>query len=471
MIWKIVLILYVLLIIRLIYSIILEYDNRNPVKTISWIFTVIFLPLIGILAYYMLGRNTSKRRSRFRKWRDEFNLRHKRTFKLDKNDPVYNEHYELKNLIYNVEHAPILSGNNIEVYPSGKIKFEHLLKDIDDATNHIHIFYYAIGDDVIGGKLKEKLIKKVKEGVAVRLIYDGLGCNKTKIKYFKQMKDAGVEVKAFLPLSFPRILRNINYRNHKKIVIIDGKIGYTGGINVKDAYVDGLEWGKWNDTHFKIEGAGAQGLQSVFLADWFYVSGEYLEYDRYYPTLGSPGQSLVQIVNSEPLGIHFSVLEAMFVAITRAKKYVYIETPYFIPPACLLRAIQTAAMSGIDVRLIIPRRSDNGSVQHAANTFIESLLRNKVKVYQYTAGFTHSKLMVIDDEIVIAGSTNLDIRSLELHFETNIFIYDKSTAETVKEIYYNDIKDSEMIEFDRWIKRPKRIKFMEACFRLVSPLF
>lgn len=471
MVWNIFLIIYILILVWLIYSIIIDYDNKNPVKTICWIFTVTFIPVIGMLFYYVVGRNLRKKRSKFKKWRNEFNDQHKREFKFDKDDPVYHQNWELKNLIYNIERAPVFSGNNIEVYPSGKIKFEHLLKDVETAKEHIHIFYYAIGDDKIGGQLKDKLIKKVKEGVEIRLIYDGLGCNKTNIRYFREMQQAGVDVRTFLPLTFARILRNINYRNHKKIVIIDGTVAYTGGINVKDSYIDGLAWGKWNDTHFKIEGPGAQGLQSVFLADWYYVSGEYLNDDKYYPEIGSLGNSPVQIVNSEPLGLHANVLEAMFVAITRAKKYVYIETPYFIPTACLLRAIQTAAMSEIDVRLIIPRRSDNGSVQHASNTFIETLLRNKVKVYQYTAGFTHSKLMVIDDELVIAGSTNLDIRSLELHFETNIFIYDREAAEKVKEIYYNDIADSEIIELDRWIRRPKSTKFMEACFRLASPLF
>jgi len=374
-------------------------------------------------------------------------------------------------MITALEHTALFPGNNIEVYPSGKIKFEHLLKDIENAQKHINIFYFTIGDDKIGKRLKDKLIKKVKDGLEIRLIYDGMGCNQTHRKYFNEMKDAGIDVRTFLPLRFPSILRNINYRNHKKIVIIDGKIAYTGGINVKDEYIDGLPWGKWNDCHFKIEGTGAQGLQSVFLADWYYVSGEYLSSDTFYPPVNIIGKSYVQIVNSEPLGRHANILEAMFVAITRAKKSVYIETPYFIPSTDLLRAIQTAAMSGLDVRLVMPRRSDNGKVQHASNTFIESLLRNNVKVYQYIDGFTHTKLMVIDDDLVIAGSANLDIRSLELHFETNIFIYDREVADAAKQVYYNDMANSEVIELEQWINRPKRIKFMEACFRLFSPLF
>lgn len=468
----IILLVYIVIVLLLIYQIIVDYNNSSPVKAISWIMAVIFFPVLGMLAYYIVGRNTRKKRSKFQKWRNEFNQQCKREFKFDKNDPIYkNSFTELKTMVYKLERSPVFSGNKIDVYPGGKIKFEHLLKDIENAENHIHIFYYAIGDDKIGRELKNKIIEKVKQGIKVRLIYDGLGCNKTNRNYFRQMTDAGVEVRTFLPLSFPKILRSINYRNHKKIVIIDGKIAYTGGINVKDEYVDGLKWGRWNDCHFKIEGAGAQGLQSVFLADWYYVSNEYLESPQYFPEVGSPGNSPVQIVNAEPLGLNANIRDAIFTAITHAKKYVYIETPYFIPTPCLIRAIETASLSGIDVRLIIPKRSDNGSVQHASNSYIEQMLRNHVKVYQYMDGFTHSKLIVIDDELVIAGSTNIDIRSLELHFETNILIYDKNIANTVKDIYHTDIKNSEQINLDEWIKRSKLVKFKEDCFRLLSPLF
>lgn len=471
-IWYYVLIVYILLVLGLIFTIIVDYDNRNPVKTICWIMVVIFIPLLGMLAYYMVGRNVRKKRSKFRKWREEFNLRNKSRYKIDRSDPIYKDNFkELKTIIFNLEQSPVFTGNRIEVFPDGKSKFHRLLKDIDNAQEHIHIFYYAIGDDRIGNKLKNRLIDKAKAGVKVRLIYDGLGCNKTNLVYFKQMIEGGVEVETFLPLRFPRALRSINYRNHKKIVIIDGRMAYTGGINVKDEYVDGLKWGKWNDLHFKVEGPGAMGLQSVFLADWYYVSGQYLSSPGYYPSVGIMGESPVQIVNAEPLGNHANIKEAMFTAITRAKKYVYIETPYFIPTECLIRAIQTVAMSGIDVRLVMPKRSDNVNVQYASNSYVEELLRNKVKVYQYMEGFTHSKMIVIDDELVIAGSVNLDVRSLELLFETNMFIYDRNVAKTVKHIYLNDIADSKQVNLEEWMNRSRWTRFGEACFRLMSPLY
>lgn len=467
-----VLIVYVLFLFWMIYRIIVDYDNRNPVKTICWILVVVFIPVLGVVAYYMVGRNITKKRSKFQKWRNEFNRRNQRQYKVEKDDPVYTESCrELKALILSLEQSPVFTGNRIEVFPDGKSKFHRLLRDIDLAQDHIHIFYYAIGDDRIGNKLKNKLIEKAKQGIEVRLIYDGLGCNKTNENYFSQMIEAGVEVKSFLPLSFPRLLRSINYRNHKKIVLIDGKIAYTGGINVKDEYIDGLSWGKWNDTHFKVEGPGAMGLQSVFLADWYYVSGQYLSSLKYYPTSGIMGEAALQVVNAEPLGIHANIKEALFTAITRARKYVYIETPYFVPTECLIRAIQTVAMSGIDVRLIIPKRSDNVNVQYASNSYVEELLRNKVKVYQYVAGFTHSKLMIIDDELTIVGSGNLDVRSLELLFETNLFIYNKNVAKTVKHIYLNDLADSEEVNLQAWMNRGKGVRLCEACFRLMSPLF
>lgn len=471
-IWYCVLVVYITLLLVLVYTIIIDYDDKNPVKTICWILVVIFLPLLGVSAYYIVGRNVSKKRSKFRLWREEFNRRQQFVSPNGDIESVHTAHYkELKSLILNLEQSPVFGGNKVSVYPGGKSKFCSLFEDIECAESHIHIFYYAIGDDHIGNELKEKIINKVKQGVKVRLLYDGLGCNKTNRKYFKQMIDAGVEVRTFLPLSFPRFLRSVNYRNHKKIVIIDGRIAYTGGINVKDVYIDGLPWGRWNDIHFKVEGSGASGLQSVFLADWYYASGEYLSSPEYYPDVEVCGEVPIQIVNAEPLGMHSNIMEAMFTAISRAKKYVYIETPYFIPTECLLQAIQTVAMSGIDVRVVMPEKSDNDFVQYASNSYVEKLLRNKVRVYQYLNGFTHSKLMVIDDELVIAGSANMDIRSLELLFETNLFIYDKEVSQTVKSIYQTDMDNSKELNLNDWLHRSRSVKFREACFRLFSPVY
>lgn len=470
--WHWILIGYIVFLFVLIYTIIIDYDDKNPVKTICWILVVIFLPLIGVMAYYIVGRNVSKKRSKFRAWREEFNRHNQISSQTWQTEPIHPDHYkELKSLILNLEQSPVFGGNKVSVYPGGKSKFYSLFEDIVCAESHIHIFYYAIADDHIGNEFKEKIIEKVKQGVKVRLIYDGLGCNKTNKKYFKQMIEAGVEVRTFLPLSFPRLLRSVNYRNHKKIVIIDGRIAYTGGINVKDIYIDGLPWGRWNDIHFKVEGSGASGLQSVFLADWYYASGQYLSAPEYYPQVGIFGDVPIQVVNAEPLGMHSNVMEAMFTAISRAKKNVYIETPYFIPTEGLLQAIQTAAMSGIDVRLVMPKKSDNDFVQYASNSYVEKLLRNKVKVYQYLNGFTHSKLILIDDELVIAGSANMDIRSLELLFETNLFIYDKEVSQTVKNIYQDDMNNSEELHLHEWIHRSGAVKFREACFRLFSPVY
>lgn len=470
--WHWILIVYIAFLLVLIYTIIVDYDDKNPVKTICWILVVIFLPLLGILAYYIVGRNVSKKRSKFRAWREEFNRQRLISSQTGQTEPIHQEHYkELKSLILNLEQSPVFSGNKVSVYPGGKSKFCSLFEDIDCAESHIHIFYYAIGDDHIGNEFKEKIINKVNQGVKVRLLYDGLGCNKTNRKYFKQMLEVGVEVRTFLPLSFPRFLRSVNYRNHKKIVIIDGRIAYTGGINVKDEYINGLPWGIWNDIHFKIEGSGASGLQSVFLADWYYASGEYLSSSEYYPTAEVFGEIPIQIVNAEPLGMHSNIMEAMFTAISRAKRYVYIETPYFIPTEGLLVSIQTAAMSGIDVRLVMPKKSDNAFVQYASNSYVEKLLRNKVRVYQYLKGFTHSKLIVIDDELVVAGSANMDIRSLELLFETNLFIYDKEVSKTVKNIYQTDMDNSEELNLHDWLHRSHTVKFREACFRLFSPVY
>ncbi|MCD7915888.1 MAG: cardiolipin synthase [Tannerellaceae bacterium] len=344
-----------------------------------------------------------------------------------------------------------------------------MFADMEGASNHIHVLYYSLGAGEIGTRFRDMLIKKHREGVEVRVLYDAIGSNETPKKFLQVYKDAGIEIDAFSPIAPPRILHRINYRNHKKIVVIDGKIGHTGGMNVKDEYVKGLSWGKWKDVHVRIEGPGAQGLQSVFFTDWYYVYKEYLGYERYFPIVDPCGDNPLQIVTSEPLGEHRNILEGMIQAIMRAKKSVYIETPYFVPTDNMLTAIQATAMSGIEVFFVMPDRSDNAKVGYAPNSYVEQLLTSNIKVYRYTDGFIHSKLMVINDEITIVGSSNMDIRSFDLNFETTLFIYNPETARKAKEIILDDINNSRRVTRKEWEKRSTWQEFKEAFFRLFSP--
>ncbi|MCD8263555.1 MAG: cardiolipin synthase [Tannerellaceae bacterium] len=301
------------------------------------------------------------------------------------------------------------------------------------------------------------------------MVYDDIGCNETKNSFFKGMIKEDIAVANFTPIKFAKLIWRINYRNHKKIVVIDGKVGYTGGMNVKDEYVKGVSWGVWKDTHVRVEGPGAQALQAAFVIDWYYTKHELLQDTRYFPTVSFSGNVPLQFLTAEPLGNFSHIMMGMMEGITRAKRSVYIETPYFVPTDSIITALQTSALSGVEIHFVLPGRSDNAKVHYATKSYIQQLLCAGIHVYRYQAGFIHSKLMVIDDELTIVGSSNMDIRSFELNFEGSLFIYDQETACKAKEIILKDINDSKLMNEKEWEKRPKRKKFVEAFFRLFSP--
>lgn len=468
----IALVLYFLLLCGFVCQIILNYANTNPIKAVGWILAIVFIPVIGLILYIVVGRNLRRRRFRYQHLRDAMkkNGTIQYGFNVDCEYTISNHYEVLNRLLDKLSFMPMFPGNSVEFFSTGKDKFENLFRDINNAKDHINILYFTIGDDQIGNKFRELLAKKVSEGVEIRLLYDDMGCNETSPEYFKKMAESGVIVDVFAPLKFPRLLRSINYRNHKKIVVIDGEIAYTGGFNIKDEYVKGVEWGVWRDLHLRIQGSAAQGLQMTFITDWFYTSGEYLSDARFFPPIGVYGNNPMQVVSAEPLGLNANIMQGMLSAINRARRTIYIESPYVVPSDELLTALQNAALSGLDVKIIMPQRSDNPKVQRAANTYVSQLLSAGVEIYQYTSGFIHSKLMLIDDDLTIAGSSNLDMRSLDLNFETNVFIYDQSTVHKAMKIFEEDLKVSVRIRENIWNNRPLRTRFVESFFRLFSPL-
>jgi len=392
-------------------------------------------------------------------------------FNLQDQEVDNDNHRKLKKLLKNISYAPVLDGNSLEFYSTGKAKFEQLFADIEKAKYHVHILYYTFASDEIGQQLKDLLIRKVKDGVDVRVIYDDVGCIKTKSRFFKEMIKNGIKVDCFLPIRFPYIARRVNYRNHKKIVVIDGEIGYIGGMNIADVYLKGFKWGIWRDLSARIQGKAVHALQVTFLLDWFYSHKETLNDPHYFPKLPVLGKNPMQIVTSSPMYTFETLTEGFFQAINNAQRYVYIQTPYFIPSDQIIKAMQTAALSGVEVRLMIPKRSDNFLVCAASFSYIRSLLENNVKVYLYTAGFLHSKLIVIDDSLTIIGSTNMDTRSFELNFEDSAFIYDEETALKAKDIFAIDQNDSCLVELDKWKKRSKFKHYFESIMRLMTPVF
>ncbi len=419
-----------------------------------------------------MGQNLRKKSSLYDLMHKEVERETKREYDFNveaEECPADETYKELKCLLTHLTHLPVFPQNTIRFFTTGKEKFTHLFADMEKAVHHIHIIYYTIGDDKIGTALKEILIRKSREGVQVRVIYDNIGSEETHNKYFKELKAEGVQIVGVSPFRFPKILNRINYRNHRKIVVIDGKIGYTGGFNVKDMYIEGVEWGIWKDVHIRIEGTGVQGLQSIFILDWYFTYKEYLDSDDLFPEVKHSGKVPLQVVASEPLGEHRIIMQGMFQAITRAKRSVYIETPYFVPTDSILTAIQVTAMSGIEVIMVLPGRSDNMKVQYASNSYIQQLLCANVKIYRYQKGFIHSKMMVIDDELTIVGSSNMDIRSFDLNFEDMVFLYNKEVSSQAKAIILQDIEDSYPLTEKEWLARPESKEVREALYRLFSP--
>jgi len=456
------------MIVAVICVIILE--NRNPLKTISWILVLIFLPVIGIILYLHFGEEHRKKYSILRKLYKGLEKDYSPVFEIESTKCYPQQYDKLVTMLQNINDAPVLDGSKVDFFSDGKDKFRQFFADIENAKEHIHILYYKIIDDRLGQEFKQLLIKKARQGVAVRVIYDDVGSLRTKKKYFEEMKEGGVEVEAYLEVRIPRIARSINYRNHRKLAVIDGKIGYVGGMNIADCYVEGVSWGCWRDMQIRIEGNGVKGLQKVFLLDWYFSHKSLPQSPHYFPQTESYGDNPLQIVSSGPIDKYNSIERGILQAVNGANKNIYIQTPYFIPSETILTALQTAAISGVDIHVMIPKRSDNFFVDGATYSFVKDLLNYGIRVYLYSAGFIHTKCLVIDDFLTIVGSANMDVRSFELSFETNAFIYDENSAMKAKDIFLKDRDDSQEVFRSEWKKRPVLRRFFESVMRLFTPL-
>lgn len=460
--------LYTITIIGLIIVIIAE--NRNPLKTIPWVIVLLLVPGIGLIFYFFFGQDNRKKR-----------IISRRTYKRIINRPkmeriedpyaIAPETYKkLATLLNRSKTAPLLYAERIQIYTNGKDKFKDLLDDIRQAKHHIHLQYYIFCDDEIGREFQQLLIKKAHEGVQVRVIYDDVGCWNVKDKFFHEMKQNGIEIYPFLKVAFPVFTSKVNYRNHRKVVVIDGKIGYMGGMNVADRYWKGVSWGVWRDLHFRITGKAVYGLQTAFLIDWYVVSKQVLTSKIYYPALPVQTALLMQILTSGPVSPWRTLTQAYIYIITNAKQYVYIQTPYFLPTEGLNQALQVAARGGVDVRIMLPEHSDTQMANLASRSFLAEMIRAGVKIYFYQEGFLHSKLLLSDDYVTCIGSANMDFRSLEHNFEINAFVYQRDFAIQMKKIFMHDSEHSRRITPRVWLKRPLRKRFSESFMRLFSPL-
>ena len=453
-------------------------DNRQPAKTMAWALVIIFVPVVGLVFYLFFGINHRKERLVSQRSVDQLTKRSMLSFVEQHNLRIPERQKQLVDLFVNQSFSLPFKDNQVDIMTDGYAFFPELLKDISQATHHIHVDMYIFEDDALGRLLADALIDKARQGVAVRVIIDDVGCWKVSHQFYEQMREEGIEVAAYLPVRFPSFTSKVNYRNHRKLIVIDGKVGYIGGMNIALRYVKGMGKQPWRDTMLRITGGAVYGLQRAFLIDWYFVDRTLITDRVYYPPMltansrqPTANNCLAQIVTSGPTNPYPEIMQGYIRVILAAHRYVYIETPYFLPNEPVLFAIKTAARAGVDVRIICPLRSDARFTDWASRSYLREAHEAGVKVYLYQTGFLHSKLMVCDDSLTTCGSTNVDFRSFENNFEANAFIYDEGTAIRIKNVFLRDQENAVLLS-----DLPKRLhpsfkkRLWESLTRLLSPL-
>ena len=447
-------------------------DNRQPAKTMAWVLVIGFIPIIGVVFYLFFGINHRKERIISQGQMDELTKRSMLSFVGQHNFRVPERQKPLVDLFVNQNLALPFKDNQIDIMTDGYAFFPELLKDIAEATHHIHINIYIFEDDALGRLVADALMTKARQGVKVRLIYDDVGCWRVGNRFFEQMREAGVEVVPFLPVHFPSFTSKVNYRNHRKIIVIDGHIGYIGGMNIARRYVSA----KWRDTMLRVQGGVVYALQRAFLVDWYFVDHTLITDRIYYPPVSEEltaknHQLVAQVVTSGPMARYPEIMQGFVRIILAARRYIYIETPYFLPNEPILFALKTAALAGVDVRLMCPLYSDARFLDWASRSYLREIHEAGAKVYLYEPGFLHSKLLISDDSLVSCGSTNVDFRSLENNFEANVFVYDEGTALRLKKIFLDDQSQAVLLSDVPNRLHPKfYARLWESFTRLVSPL-
>ena len=474
--------LYMLVLIFVCIRIV--YDTDSTVKTLAYLLLAIFLPLFGMFFYFSFGINYRKRELYSKKIIDDDELwdQIKENISLYSVQTYYNiaeadrPNKHLAKYLTN-EMSPLSSGNTARLLINGEEKFPAVLKALEEAKDHIHIEYYIYENDKIGQAIEEVLIRKAKQGVFVKFIYDDFGSRGIRKNLAIRLKNAGVEIYPFHKISFLRMVNHINYRNHRKIIVIDGNKAFVGGINVSDKYINeppSVDKLFWRDTHLMLEGPGVYYLQYLFICDWNFCSGKALEnIKHYFPNEyrnNPPGDKIIQIAASGPDSVNPTILYSLLYAVYQAQDEILITTPYFIPDQSLMDALMVAALGGVSVQLLVPEKSDSRLVQLAACSYYADLLAAGVKILFYQDGFVHAKTLVVDRKIAVIGTANMDLRSFDLNFEVNAIVYDDALATSLANVFNSDIKDAILLDRDAWSNRSISRKFLEKTARLVSPL-
>ena len=465
------LLLYVAIMIPAIIRVLL--DNRQPAKTMAWILVLAFMPFVGIIFYIFFGQNTRKERHISDRSMDQLTKRSMLEFVEQENLHLPANNKPLMNLFTNQNWAFPFKDNRVDIFTDGYEFICSLLYNIGKAQHHIHLDTYIFEDDALGYLVADALIDKAEQGVEIRVIYDDVGCWKVKDAFFERMRDTGIDVHAFMPVRFPAFTSKVNYRNHRKLCVIDGKVGFIGGMNIAKRYVKGTGKQPWRDTHLRIQGGGVYALQRAFLIDWYFVDRTLITNRVYYPPVDIHinNSCLVQVVTSSPIAPWPDIMQGYVRILLQAQKYVYMETPYFLPTEPVLFAMRTAALAGGGIRFVVSRKADAKLVEWASRSYVMEAIEAGVKVYLYMGGFNHSKLLVSDDNLCTVGSTNIDFRSFENNFEANAFFYDEEMAQRIKAIYLKDESQSILVDdVSYFVKRPFMKRLFESIVRLLSPL-
>lgn len=459
------------------------YDTRSGTKALAYILFIVFVPVVGILFYFSFGVNYRKRKLYSKKIIHDDVLRKRiRNRLIHYSEQILNsggislKHHKLVKFVGLSSGSPLTENNSVKLLLNGEVKFPELLAALETAQSHIHLEYYIYEDDATGSSIADILIRKAKQGVAVRFMYDDFGSNRIGKKFINKLNEAGVLTAPFYKIKLLALASRLNYRNHRKIIIIDGKTSFVGGINISDKYRnDSLAESDlfWRDTHLMINGPATSYLQYLFLCDWNFCSKEELTYSSKYFLEPSEhqieGKEVVQLVPSGPDSDLPVIFYSLLKAINSAEKQILITSPYLIPGESLMDALIIAAQSGVLVKILVPGISDSKMVNAAARSYYTELLKYGVQIFLYNKGFVHAKTIVIDNDLAIVGTANMDYRSFDLNFEVNALIYGTEIAAQLEQAFLNDLKESSLIDAKAWLSRPKYMHLWEKSVRLLSP--
>jgi cardiolipin synthase len=457
--------------------------RKRPVVTLAWIMAIIFIPFLGAILFLVFGTERIVNKGRIKLFSNEYLKKHLAELEEQWAPRFFKDaHYkypgnELENVIKISEKYGLFKAmghNRIKYLVDADRAFPEMEEAIGNARNHINLEFYIFRPDKTGRVFKDLLIERARKGVRVNFLFDALGSMDLawNRSFMNDLKSAGIKAKKFLPLNQYIKPWNINLRNHRKLLVIDNSVGFTGSVNIGSDFISkpNKKFGAWRETHIKVEGPLVSQLQWIFCEDWYFSTGEALVSPQYFAPAESKGETMAQVVASGPDVREKAIYKIFLMAIYQARNYVYITTPYFIPDRSLILALKMAAARGVEVKILVPRKSDHGLVLMAGRSYYEELMQEGVQIYEFTAGHLHAKMLVVDDNFTIIGSANADIRSFDFDFEINVQLYGRDEARQASEIFQHDLTNAVKLELPGFLARPLREKLIENFCRLSSPL-